>query len=44
MEDDSWLLFRPSGTEPVFRVYAETPEPERSSRLLKWGEKLVREG
>jgi len=44
MEDDSWLLFRPSGTEPVFRVYAETPDPERSSRLIKWGEKLVKEG
>jgi phosphomannomutase len=23
MEDNSWLLIRPSGTEPVLRVYAE---------------------
>jgi len=23
MDDDSWLLIRPSGTEPVLRVYAE---------------------
>jgi phosphomannomutase len=23
MSDDSWLLVRPSGTEPVLRVYAE---------------------
>ncbi|MCU0509485.1 MAG: hypothetical protein MUC34_14040, partial [Anaerolineae bacterium] len=23
LEDDSWLLIRPSGTEPVLRVYAE---------------------
>jgi len=44
MEDDSWLLFRPSGTEPVFRVYAETPDRERSNRLIEWGASLVREG
>ncbi len=42
--DDSWLLFRPSGTEPIFRVYAETPEPETTERLLSWGVKLVKEG
>jgi phosphomannomutase len=23
LEDNSWLLIRPSGTEPVLRVYAE---------------------
>jgi len=41
-EDDSWILFRPSGTEPVFRVYAETPEEERTKELLSWGVSLVR--
>jgi len=41
-EDDSWILFRPSGTEPVFRVYAETPEEERTEELLSWGVSLVR--
>ncbi|ADU97245.1 phosphoglucomutase/phosphomannomutase family protein [Thermovibrio ammonificans] len=42
-EDDSWILFRPSGTEPVFRVYAETPEPKRTEKLLSWGVTLVKQ-
>ncbi len=41
-EDDSWILFRPSGTEPVFRVYAETPSEERTEELLSWGVNLVK--
>ncbi|SMP06499.1 Phosphomannomutase [Desulfurobacterium pacificum] len=41
-KDDSWILFRPSGTEPVFRVYAETPSVERTRELLEWGCKLVK--
>ncbi|WP_457679501.1 phosphoglucomutase/phosphomannomutase family protein [Thermovibrio sp.] len=43
-ENDSWILFRPSGTEPVFRVYAETPEPETTQELLNWGVSLVKKG
>ncbi|NNF59089.1 MAG: hypothetical protein HKN04_12715, partial [Rhodothermaceae bacterium] len=23
---DGWLMFRPSGTEPVLRIYSEAPE------------------
>jgi len=42
LEDDSWLLFRPSGTEPVFRVYAETSEVERTEELLSWGASLLK--
>ena len=30
LADDSWLLIRPSGTEPVLRVYAEGVNPTRS--------------
>ncbi len=40
--DDSWILFRPSGTEPLFRVYAETESREETERLLEWGTSLVR--
>jgi phosphomannomutase len=43
-EDDSWLLFRPSGTEPVFRVYAETPSEEKTLELLEWGKELLSGG
>lgn len=40
-EDDSWLLMRPSGTEPVIRVYAETGRPERTNRVIAWGKRTV---
>ncbi len=38
LNDGSWLLIRPSGTEPVLRVYAEAPDEERVSALLRFGE------
>jgi len=41
-ENDAWLLFRPSGTEPVFRVYAESPDRETTRELLEWGVSLVK--
>ena len=37
MEDDSWLLIRPSGTEPVLRIYAEGQETEMVEALLDHG-------
>lgn len=39
--DDSWLLIRPSGTEPVLRVYAEAPEPGMVDALLAHGRSLA---
>lgn len=38
LDDGSWLLIRPSGTEPVLRVYAEAPDADRVTTLLKFGE------
>ena len=35
--DDSWLMFRASGTEPVIRIYSEAASTTRTQRLLKWG-------
>ncbi|WP_424017113.1 phosphoglucosamine mutase [Halorientalis pallida] len=32
---DSWVLARPSGTEPVIRVYAESQDPARSADLVE---------
>jgi phosphomannomutase len=37
LADDSWLLIRPSGTEPVLRIYAEAPEKDRVEALLAFG-------
>jgi phosphomannomutase len=41
MADDSWLLIRPSGTEPVLRVYAEGRSPEMVRALLAYGETVA---
>ena len=41
LADYSWLLIRPSGTEPVLRVYAEAHTPETVERLLTEGRRLA---
>jgi phosphomannomutase len=34
LDDFGWLLVRASGTEPMLRLYAETPKPELTRRIL----------
>ena len=41
LADGSWLLIRPSGTEPVLRVYAEAPSDARVAALLAFGEEMA---
>ncbi|HNT54566.1 MAG TPA: phosphoglucomutase/phosphomannomutase family protein [Anaerolineaceae bacterium] len=41
LADDSWLLIRPSGTEPVLRVYAEGRTPQMVKALLAYGEAVA---
>lgn len=41
LNDGSWLLIRPSGTEPVLRVYAEGRSEEMVQELLKYGEEIA---
>ena len=41
LEDGSWLLIRPSGTEPKLRVYGEASSPDRLETLLDEGVDLV---
>ena len=41
LDDGSWLLIRPSGTEPVLRVYAEAPNDARVKALLGFGEDMA---
>lgn len=41
MADDSWLLIRPSGTEPVLRVYAEGRSESMVEALLGFGEQVA---
>jgi phosphomannomutase len=37
LSDHSWLLIRPSGTEPVLRIYAEAHRADDVDELLKIG-------
>jgi phosphomannomutase len=41
LDDDSWLLIRPSGTEPVLRVYAESPSLAVVAELIGFGESVA---
>jgi alpha-D-glucose phosphate-specific phosphoglucomutase len=41
LRDESWLLIRFSGTEPLVRIYAEAESLQRARELLDEGEKLI---
>jgi phosphomannomutase/phosphoglucomutase len=38
---DGWVLMRPSGTEPIFRVYVESKEKQRAEQLAIFYKNLV---
>jgi len=40
--DQSWLMLRPSGTEPLVRVYSEARSLTRAKRLLDYGAKYLK--
>ncbi|MDQ6651925.1 MAG: phosphoglucomutase/phosphomannomutase family protein, partial [Acidobacteriota bacterium] len=40
-DDESWLLFRQSGTEPMLRIYSEATNTEKMETLLVAGEELA---
>lgn len=41
LADGSWLLIRPSGTEPLLRLYAEARSTEEVQALLEAGRKMA---
>jgi phosphomannomutase len=41
-EDESWLLFRQSGTEPVLRIYSEATSFEKRDKLLEVGQAIAK--
>ena len=43
LEDDSWILFRQSGTEPALRVYCEAPSVARVLDMIGEGMKALGE-
>jgi phosphomannomutase/phosphoglucomutase len=40
--DDGWLLIRPSGTEPIFRCFAEAKTDERAEELVAMGMREIK--
>ena len=41
LQDDSWLLFRLSGTEPVLRIYSEATSQGLAEALVRAGKKTA---
>jgi phosphomannomutase/phosphoglucomutase len=39
--EDGWILMRPSGTEPIFRVYSESKSKEKAEKFAKIYKKLT---
>jgi phosphomannomutase len=42
-DDESWILFRQSGTEPLLRVYCEATSIEKVMKLIDEGVRMSRE-
>ena len=41
LEDDSWVLMRASGTEPVVRIYVEAESEVKIQNLIEAGKKFI---
>lgn len=41
-DDESWLLIRPSGTEPILRVYSEAHSDSEARRLIATVDRLTK--
>lgn len=41
--DEGWVIIRPSGTEPIFRCFAEAKKEEDANKMAEWGISLVLE-
>jgi phosphomannomutase/phosphoglucomutase len=38
---DGWVLMRPSGTEPIFRVYVEAKHKQRAEQVATYYKNIV---
>ncbi len=41
-EDESWLMLRPSGTEPLARIYSEAKSLTRARQLIAYGQAFLK--
>ena len=42
LKEDGWVIIRPSGTEPIFRCFAESDSQEKADEMTKWGIGLIK--
>jgi phosphomannomutase len=40
-QDQSWLMFRGSGTEPIMRLYAEAKTHSRAKKLIALAREMI---
>jgi len=38
---DGWVLMRPSGTEPIFRIYSESKSKENAEKLAMFYKLII---
>ena len=43
LTDKGWVIIRPSGTEPIFRCFAEAENEKEAKKMAEWGISLVKE-
>jgi alpha-phosphoglucomutase (EC 5.4.2.2)/phosphomannomutase (EC 5.4.2.8) len=41
-KEDGWVIIRPSGTESIFRCFAEAKSQEKATQMAKWGINIVK--
>jgi phosphomannomutase len=41
-EDESWMMFRPSGTEPLVRAYVEAKSAKKAKDLIEYGKAILK--
>lgn len=41
LKEDGWVIIRPSGTEPIFRCFAESDSQDKADEMAQWGISLV---
>jgi phosphomannomutase/phosphoglucomutase len=40
-KDEGWIIIRPSGTEPIFRCFAESKSQKDAKEMANWGIALI---
>jgi phosphomannomutase/phosphoglucomutase len=43
IKEEGWVIIRPSGTEPIFRCFAEAKTKEEAKEMAEWGISLIKQ-